>query len=87
MTPVCYSFRLRARAALAWTKKKRSLRNGKLKANRASLKTEERKAEDMTRKQENRKPQEKCLATLKRLKRGDDNELERNLRLHGEGDH
>ena len=43
-----------ARAALAWTKKKRSFRNEKLKA---------------------RQP------TLKRWKRGDDNELESNLRL------
>ena len=34
---------------------------------------EERKAEDMTRTYKNRKPQ--CPATLKRLKRGDDNEL------------
>ena len=31
-----YSFRLYARAAIAWTEKKRSLRNEKLKANRAS---------------------------------------------------
>ena len=31
-----YSFRLYARAALAWTEEKRSLRNEKLKANRAS---------------------------------------------------
>ena len=30
-----YSLQLYARAALAWTKKKRSLRNEKLKANRA----------------------------------------------------
>ena len=40
---------------------------------------EERKAEDKTRIYENRKPQRP--ATLKRLKRGDDNELERNLKL------
>ena len=41
-----------ARAALAWTKKKRSLRNEKLKASRASDTEEqkERKAEDKTRK-------------------------------------
>ena len=43
-----------ARAALAWTKKKRSLRNEKLKANRASETEEQRKErlriEDMTRK-------------------------------------
>ena len=31
-----YSFRLYARAALAWTEEKRSLRNEKLRANRAS---------------------------------------------------
>ena len=31
-----YSFRLYARAALTWTEEKRSLRNEKLKANRAS---------------------------------------------------
>ena len=36
------SFRLYARAALEWMKKKRSLRNEKLKANRAS-ETEQRK--------------------------------------------
>ena len=42
------------------------------------LKTEERKAED-TKRNKNHKKQ--CLATLKRLKRGDDNELERSLRL------
>ena len=35
MTPA-FLFRLRARAALAWTKKKRSLRNDKLKVNKAS---------------------------------------------------
>ena len=39
----CYSFQLYARAAFAWTKKKRSLRNGKLKANRASETEELRK--------------------------------------------
>ena len=43
MTPY-YSFRLYTRAALAWTKKKRSLRNGKLKGNRTS-KTEEHSKE------------------------------------------
>ena len=32
----CYSFQLHARAALAWMKKKRSLRNEKLKAKRVS---------------------------------------------------
>ena len=38
VTPVFayYSFRLYARAALVWTEEKRSLRNEKLKANRAS---------------------------------------------------
>ena len=38
----CYSFRLYARAALAWTEKKRSLRNGKLKQNGASETEEDR---------------------------------------------
>ena len=38
----CYSFRLYARAALAWTKQKHPLRNGKLKANRASETEEQR---------------------------------------------
>ena len=50
----CYRFRLRARAALAWTKKICSLRNEKLKANIASETEEQRKErlriEDMTRK-------------------------------------
>ena len=40
---------------------------------------QERKTEDKTRTYENRKPHRP--ATLKRLKRGDDNELERNLKL------
>ena len=39
----CYSFRLYARAVLAWTKKKRSFKNGKLKAKRASETEEQRK--------------------------------------------
>ena len=45
------------------------------------LKTEERKAENkiINKKTENHRKQH--LATLKRLKRGDENELERNLRL------
>ena len=38
-----YSFRLYARAALAWTEEKCSLRNEKHKANRASLTEEQRK--------------------------------------------
>ena len=38
-------------------------------------------AEDKTQKLENRKPQKTVPGTLKRLKRGDYNELERNLRL------
>ena len=42
---------------------------------------EERKVEDKTRTYENRKPQETTPATLKRLKQGDDNGLERNLKL------
>ena len=36
VTSLYYSFRLYARAALVWTEEKRSLRNEKLKANRAS---------------------------------------------------
>ena len=36
VTSPYYSFRLYARAALVWTEEKRSLRNEKLKANRAS---------------------------------------------------
>ena len=62
-------------------KKKCSLRNEKLKANRAS-KTEQRK-ERLRIRCENKKTEnheKQCLATLKRLKRGDDKELERNLR-------
>ena len=54
-------------------KKKRSLRNEKLKANRAS-ETEEQRKERLrirreTEKMENHEKQ--CLATLKRLKRGE----------------
>ena len=41
-----------ARAALAWTKKKRSLRNEKLKLNRAS-ETEEQRKEMLRRRREN----------------------------------
>ena len=70
-------------AALAWTKKKRSLRNEKLKANRAS-ETEEQGKEMLRIRRETKKTEKhekQRLATLKRLKRGDDSELERNLRL------
>ena len=42
------------------------------------LKIEKRKAED---KCENKNHKKQRLATLKRLKRGDENELERSLRL------
>ena len=42
VTPA-FLFRLRARAASAWTKKKRSFRNEKLKANKASETEEQRK--------------------------------------------
>ena len=72
-----------SRAALAWTKKKRSLRNVKLKANRSSD-TEELRKERLRIRRENEKienHEKQRLATLKRLKRGDDNELKRNLRL------
>ena len=47
-------FRLYARAALAWTKKKHSLRNEKLKANRAS-ETEEQRKERLRIRRENEK--------------------------------
>ena len=79
----CYSFRLCTRAALAWTKKKRSLRNGKLKENGASA-TEDTGKKKLRIRRENKKTEnhkKQRLATLKRLKRGNDNELERNLRL------
>ena len=61
--------------------KKRSLRNEKLIANRAS-ETEEQRKERLRIGRENKKTEnheKQCQATLKRLKRGDDNELERNL--------
>ena len=64
-------------------KKKRSLRNKKLKANRAS-ETEEQRKERLRIRRENEKienHEKQRLATLKSLKRGDDNELKRNLRL------
>ena len=63
--------------------KKLSFRNEKLKANRAS-ETEEQRKERLRIRRENKKTEnheKQLLATLKRLKRGDDNELERNLRL------
>ena len=63
--------------------KKLSLRNEKLKSNRAS-ETEEQRKERLRIRHENKKTEnhkKQRLATLKRLKRGDDNELERNLRL------
>ena len=50
----CYLFRLYARAALAWTKKKRSRTNEKLKANRAS-ETEEQRKERLRTRLENEK--------------------------------
>ena len=65
VTPM-YSFRLYARAALAWTEEKRSLRNEHLKANRAS---EERKAEDKTRKG-NGRPQETALGHSQNIAAG-----------------
>ena len=71
------------RVALAWTKRKHSLRNEKLKANRLS-ETEEQGKERLRIRRENKKTenhQKQRLATLKRLRQGDDNELERNLRL------
>ena len=64
-------------------KKKRSLSNEKLRANRVS-ETEEQRKERLRIRRENQKidnHEKQRLATLKRLKRGDDNELKRNLRL------
>ena len=63
-------------------KKKRSLRNENLEANRAS-ETEEQRKERLRIRHENVKTEnheKQRLATLKRLKRDDDNELKRNLR-------
>ena len=62
-------------------KKKRSLRNEKLKANIASQ-TEEQRKERLRIRRENKKTEnneKQRLATLKRLKLGDDNDKERNL--------
>ena len=59
--------------------KKRSLINEKLKTNGASETEDWPRIRHKNKKTENRKKQ--CLATPKRLKRGDDNELERNLGL------
>ena len=64
-------------------KKKCSLRNEKLKTNRTS-ETEEQRKEKLRIRHENEKKEKhekQRLATLKRLKRGDVNELKRNLRL------
>ena len=80
--------------------KKRSLRNEKLKANRASVTEEQRRERLRIRREKDRAKRTKknykrkkkrssvtednenqCQATLKRLKQGDENELERNLRL------
>ena len=58
----------------------------KLKANRASEKSKKRGKKGRIR-HENKKTErheKQRLATLKRLKRGDDNEFERNLRLEKE---
>ena len=63
-----------ARAALVWTKKKRSLSNEKLKARKEMLRIRRE-----NKKTENHESQH--LPTLKRWKRSDDNELESNLRL------
>ena len=55
------------------TNKKRSLRNEKLKANRAT-ETEDQKKERLRIRRENEKKEnheKQCLATLKRLKRGE----------------
>ena len=60
---------------------KSSLRNEKLKINGAS-ETEGQRKERLRIRRENKKTEnhkKQRLATLKRLKRGDDNELDRNL--------
>ena len=57
--------------------KERSLRNEKLKTNRAS-ETEEKRKEMLRIRRENKKTEnheKRCQTTIKRLKRGDDNEL------------
>ena len=84
-TPVWASLRSPnyATVAFAWTNKKRSLRNEKLKANRVS-ETEEQRTERLRIRCENEKienHEKQNLTTVKILKRGDNNELERNLRL------
>ena len=87
---------------IAWMKNinKRSLRDEKLKANRASEIEEKRKErlrvrcekdrarrrtkklqEEKKRSSESEDHEKQRLATLKRLKRGDENKLERKLRL------
>ena len=63
----CYSFRLYTRAAVAWTKKKHSHRNEKLKAKRAS-ETEEQRKERLRIRRENEKienHEKQRLAALK----------------------
>ena len=63
--------------------KERSLRNEKLKTNRAS-ETEEKRKEMLRIRRQNKKTEnheKRHLATIKILKRGDDNELESSLRL------
>ena len=55
------------------TKKKRSLRNEKIKAKRASY-TEEQRKERLRIRRENRKPRETAPGHSQRLKRGDDKE-------------
>ena len=68
---------------LAGTKKKCSLGNDKLKANRTT-ETEEQMKEMLRIRRENKKTEnheKQRLSTTKILKRGDDNELERILRL------
>ena len=63
---------------------KRSLRNEKLRVNRASETEEQRKErlriEDKRENEKIENHEKQRLATLKRLKRGDDNELKRNWR-------
>ena len=58
-----YSFRLYARADLAWTEEKRSFRNEKLKANRASQ-TEEQRIERLRIRREKERKTKRISAWL-----------------------
>ena len=79
-TDPCYSFRIYTRADLARTKRNVPLEMRNLKQiEHQRLKKERLRIRRENKKTENHEKQ--ILDTLKRLQRGDDNELERNLRL------